>query len=178
MNKRHTIVLLIMMICFRFVEAQDNTLYGTDMGQDEMEQKADSARKLLDELFELRILTDALGMYYLTNINHLINGNKELRDSIISLTNTTNICFSVKDTLAYDHFWSFICNTTKKPGYKSSKDEFSDYLEALDFDSETYLDKGLYKAGYDLRFNGSMNFLWGKGCGVGHKFVTLLLWIL
>jgi hypothetical protein len=143
--KNFTLLVLCILLATAPLHAQDDNNNSENNG----ENKEERASGLLKELLEFRIAKDAMGIYFLTNVNHPATGNAPLRDSIVSLMDSTNICFSVKDTMELDHFWSFLCNTKD---YKTQKDGFSDYLEALDFDDESYVETDLYKAGYDIHF--------------------------
>ena len=65
---------------------------------------------MFNELFEPRIAKDAIRIYNLTNFNRSWTQNEVLRDSIIGFRKLTRINYLIKDSMEYDHFWSFICN--------------------------------------------------------------------
>ena len=140
--------ILVTLLCLLAVQVQGQDTNQTDESAN-IEKTQEQVRRGLRELIECQIAKDALGIYLLNNVKHSITRNQPLRKNIIDLVDSTNICFFVKGTMEYKHFWSFICN---KGDYKSPKDNFADYWEALDFDDESYVEKNLYKAGYEITF--------------------------
>jgi len=69
----------------------------------------------------------AFRIYNLTNVDKSWTPNGELRDSIIGFRNLAGINFMLRDTMAYDHFWSFICNGG---GYKTPDGASEENAEA------------------------------------------------
>ena len=66
-------------------------------------------------------------IYNLTNVDKSWTPNEELRDSIIGFRELAGINFMLRDTMAYDHFWSFICNGG---GYKTPDGASEESAEA------------------------------------------------
>ena len=108
----NSIFLFILFFNSPRLQAQDDN---NNSGENE-ENKEERVSGLLNELFEFRIAKDALRIYNLTNVDKSWTPNGELRDSIIGFRELAGINFMLRDTMAYDHFWSFICNGG---GYKT-----------------------------------------------------------
>ena len=110
--KNFTLLVLCILLATARLQAQDDN----DNSGSSDESKEERVSGLLKELFEFRIAKDALRIYNLTNVDKSWTPNGELRDSIIGFRELASINFMLRDTMAYDHFWSFISNGG---GYKT-----------------------------------------------------------
>ncbi|MFW6145322.1 MAG: hypothetical protein ACOC4Y_00845, partial [bacterium] len=120
----------VLVLLFSFILLFNLALHAQDdndnSGNDD-KSREERVSGMLKELFEFRIAKDALRIYNLTNVDESWTPNAELRDSIIGFRELAGINFSLRDTMAYDHFWSFICNGG---GYKSPEGAKEDMSEA------------------------------------------------
>ena len=112
--KNFILLVLCILLATAQLQAQDENNTGTND-----ENKEERASGMLKELFEFRIAKDALRIYNLTNVDKSWTLNGELRDSIIGFWELAGINFLLRDTMACDHFWAFICNGG---GYKTQED--------------------------------------------------------